>query len=212
MCIINGEVRVATLDCVAVVAHLLGAGNLGPLLSVVPHAGSDLNNSNHSDSIACANNSILEAVQRRLARRQLPQLDSQCRVVRGFSIGITAPSVGHHRNGHVFRSAGPLEASSEVVALTDLEDAGNVSHRKRAYFMSNSALHPNSASKGLRRRPSAGSNNRLPWDPQAGSAGSIASSSGVSSAASPRCLDSGSVERNLLGSTPTESHLLVGTF
>ncbi|TPP61435.1 hypothetical protein FGIG_02179 [Fasciola gigantica] len=209
------EVRVATLDCIAVVAHLLGPGNLGPLLEAIPRTDSGLNNSIYSGSNTAVNNSFLEAVQRRLARRQLPHLDSQCRILRGFSTGSSAPASGSHRNGHVLRSSVLPEKQNETVTLIGLDDSTGGVFRRREHLMNDSAFYPGSASKGLRRRPSAGSVNRLPWDPQTGSAGSVASSSGVSSAASPRCLDGTqpngiSQERTLTSVTPTNSHL--GTF
>ncbi|KAA0198540.1 hypothetical protein FBUS_09199, partial [Fasciolopsis buskii] len=206
--------RAATLDCIAVVAHLLGSGNLEPLLEVIPITDSGLNNSIAIDSNTASNGGLLEAVRRRLARRQLPRLDSQYRVVRGISTGPFAPNLGNNRNGHALGSPGLSEKQSETVGLITVEDSAEVPFRRGARHMSNLAFRPGSASKGLHRRPSAGSNNRLPWNPQTSSTDSVASSSGVSSAASPRCPENtlsniASAERSTINDQSADSHLAV---
>ncbi|KAF6774861.1 hypothetical protein AHF37_05778, partial [Paragonimus kellicotti] len=207
------SVRVATLDCIAVIAHILGPGNLGPLLDAVSQADRRLVNApiqtsaDHSfDSFSSVahqheprgSGNLWEVVQNRLARRQLPQLDSQCRVVRGFpisnptAVGLFGPtravgSVGDRE--HVSNNKSVICPGS--IILTDLESSNLAPNGNHSM---NSTLSGKPSLKGLRRRPSAGlsrTSNRLPWHPQQqtsrnGNSPATASSSGVSSTTSPR--------------------------
>ncbi|CAH8506583.1 unnamed protein product [Dicrocoelium dendriticum] len=199
------SVRAATLDCVAVVAHILGPGNLSPLLAAVSEADSRLSTQSSTSkdpyvtevptSVSAHNTgSLLEAVQRRLARRQLPQLDSQGRVIRGFSSPTESGLSTIIRNGG---STGSLDRSdSGIAALSaDLETCvPAVSPRTSSNCTMRSTVTTHPTSKGLRRRPSAVCNRtRLPWNPRTAVNGnSVASSSGVSSVTSPRGPDSNS--------------------
>ncbi|KAF5403907.1 hypothetical protein PHET_02487 [Paragonimus heterotremus] len=241
--IVNGllnrrpSVRVATLDCIAVIAHILGPGNLGPLLDAVSQAERRLVNApiqtsaDHSfDNFSCVahqyeprgSGDLWEVVQNRLARRQLPQLDSQCRVVRGFpisnpsAVGLFGPtrtvgSIGDRE--HVSNSKSVICPGS--IILTDLESSNLAPNGNHSM---NSTLSGKPSLKGLRRRPSAGlsrTSNRLPWHPQQqtsrnGNSPAAASSSGVSSTTSPRGVEA-SAQSGTQHTAMSDEHCMFGS-
>ncbi|KAG5441895.1 TOG array regulator of axonemal microtubules protein 1 [Clonorchis sinensis] len=185
------SVRTATLDCVAVVAHLLGPGNLAPLLTAVSQADHCISDPfstvRHENGLAAgiitqSGNLIWDAVQRRLAQRRLPQLDRNGRVIRGLPHSHSRSSEPHKQSP---QSSGDYDEFKQTLARTTWSSS-------TASAM-NSTVSNQANSRGLHRRPSAGSlhkTHRLPWDPRSGTDLSTTSVNEVASP-SPRNQDTG---------------------
>ncbi|OON14900.1 hypothetical protein X801_09303, partial [Opisthorchis viverrini] len=162
-------VRTATLDCVAVVAHLLGPGNLAPLLTAVSQADHCISNpfstDGHEDGLAAgittqSGNLLWDAVQRRLAQRRLPQLDRNGRVIRGLPHSHSRSSEPHKRSPPSFGDADDCKQTFSCTTWSSSTTSAM-----------NSTVSNQANSRGLHRRPSAGSlhkTHRLPWDPRSG--------------------------------------------
>ncbi|CAH8478764.1 unnamed protein product [Heterobilharzia americana] len=182
-------VRIATLDCVAVVAHLLGAGDLGCLLAAVsradnfllkaagdflqhPYVAKDEYQSTPKYS------TLLEAVQYRLAKRQLPQLDSHSRIIRKNNsvpgASILANTLGLSPNQNTDSQIKSCISNSVCFASTTVTTASTVKNsplsasENQLNILSNLST-VQKVKYNYRRRPSAGltgRRNQLPWDPR----------------------------------------------
>ncbi|TGZ72968.1 hypothetical protein CRM22_001769 [Opisthorchis felineus] len=184
-------VRTATLDCVAVVAHLLGPGNLAPLLTAVSQADHCISDPfstvRHEDGLAAgittqSGNLLWDAVQRRLAQRRLPQLDRNGRVIRGLPHSHSRSSEPHK---HSPPSSGDADDFKQTFTRTTWSSSTTSAM--------NSTVSNQANSRGLHRRPSAGSlhkSHRLPWDPRSGTGLSTTSVNEMASP-SPRNQDTG---------------------
>ncbi|CAI2722579.1 unnamed protein product [Schistosoma spindalis] len=180
-------VRIATLDCVSVVAHHLGTDNLDCLLTVVSQADnfllktagnflqqSYLEKDNHQN-LDSKYSTLTEAVKKRLIQCQLPQLDSHSRVIRtnnynnvpGASILVNTLGLSskHNTDSHLK----PQISTDEGFTINTPR---TVSQFSSSTTQSDILSNPSIAEKvksNYRRRPSAGLTHRqkqLPWDPR----------------------------------------------
>ncbi|CAH8834768.1 unnamed protein product [Trichobilharzia szidati] len=186
------QVRIATLDCIAVVAHLLGAGNLDCLLAAVSRADNFLlktagNFLQHSylekdgSQPTPKYSTLLEAVQRRLAKRQLPQLDSHSRVIRTSNnsvpgASILANTLGLSPNQGIdytqlklcIPTSGSVTPATPGTVTSEFKSSRLSASANQLDILSNFST-VQKVKYNYRRRPSAGltrRQNQLPWDPR----------------------------------------------
>ncbi|CAH8496117.1 unnamed protein product [Schistosoma rodhaini] len=185
-------VRIATLDCVAVVAHHLGTDNLDCLLTVVSQADNFLlktagnflqqsyleKDDNHNSSTKYS--TLTEAVQKRLAKCQLPQLDSHSRVIRtnnynnvpGAWILVNTLGLSSNQNtdSHLksHNSTGEGFNTNTPSTVSGIQPSQFTTSPTQSDILSNRSI-AEKVKSNYRRRPSAGLTHRqkqLPWDPR----------------------------------------------
>lgn len=137
------KVRQAALEAFAVIAQAMGPGHLRPIVSAVDKI-----------ELTRGGDGVMAAVQARLARRQLPRLNSDGLV----EYAIPVPSSGTVRG----QSNGPRGADIEwVMAGTGGSSSADVTNSARSTPGLNDSF--NNSGPSPRRYYSAGKN-RLPWD------------------------------------------------